>query len=445
MIVIDLFSGAGGLSEGFHTHDFKIAAHVEKEYWACETIKTRLFYHFLKAQNDLELYHEYLRVSDNYRNIEQSRGFVFQRYPELREKLEMEVLNRKFGNPHNDPTATSSTQMIRLIQNSLQYSRATSVDLIIGGPPCQAYSLVGRSRMKESVDKDSRNYLFQYYKRIVDEFKPKAFVFENVPGLLTAKKGKVYQEIKESFDKIGYTVLSGTSQEDKSNVIDFADFGVPQRRKRVILFGFQKRLNYEYPNFERHKLSWNSLLTTRDVISDLPTLKPKQGHDLRLFEYDMTKGVDHLSPYELMMREDSIGFTNHFARPIKESDAEIYQIAIEHAIQGRQIKYNELPERLKTHKNEKAFLDRFKVHWWNSIPHTVVAHISKDGHYNIHPDIEQCRSLTVREAARIQGFPDNYKFEGPRTAQYTQVGNAVPPIMSGVIARAVKDVINGHH
>ncbi|WP_268377194.1 DNA cytosine methyltransferase [Bacillus haynesii] len=211
------------------------------------------------------------------------------------------------------------------------------------------------------------------------------------------------------------------------------------------MFGFQKKLNYEYPNFKRHKLSWNSPLTTRDVISDLPVLKPKQGHDLRLFEYDTTQGVDHLSPYELMMREDSIGFTNHFARPIKERDAEIYQIAIEHATQGRQIKYNELPERLKTHKNEKAFLDRFKVHWWDIIPHTVVAHISKDGHYNIHPDIEQCRSLTVREAARIQGFPDNYKFEGPRTAQYTQVGNAVPPLMSGIIARAVKDVINGHH
>ena len=133
-------------------------------------------------------------------------------------------------------------------------------------------------------------------------------MFENVPGILTAKQGKVYQEIKESFDQIGYTVLSGTSQEDRSNVIDFADFGVPQRRKRVILFGFQKKLNYEYPNFERHKLSWNSPLTTRDVISDLPVLKPKQGHDLRLFEYDTTQGVDQLSPYELMMREDSIGY-----------------------------------------------------------------------------------------------------------------------------------------
>lgn len=441
MIVIDLFSGAGGLSEGFHKEGFNIVAHVEKESWACETIKTRLFYHFLKKNNDLELYHNYLRISNDYKKIKEHREIVYNRYPELREKIEMEVLNKKFGNPQNDPSATSSTQMIELIMDNLHANDTSQVDLIIGGPPCQAYSLVGRSRMKENADKDSRNYLFQYYKRIVQEFRPKAFIFENVPGLLTAKKGRVYEEIKAAFDQIGYTVLSGTDEDDRKNIIDFANFGVPQRRKRVLLFGFQKDLNYSYPNFEKYSTCWDSPMITKDIISDLPALAPNEGHDLKVTEYGDINNVQHLSQFQQKIREDSIGIVNHRARMVREQDAEIYALAIESAARGEQLKYNDLPKRLKTHKNEKAFLDRFKVHWWDNLPHTVVAHISKDGHYNIHPDIQQCRSLTVREAARMQGFPDNYKFEGPRTAQYTQVGNAVPPIMSEVIAKAVKEIL----
>ncbi|MBP3972223.1 DNA cytosine methyltransferase [Bacillus sp. WL1] len=441
MIVIDLFSGAGGLSEGFHKEGYKIVAHVEKELWACETIKTRLFYHFLKEKNDLELYYEYLRVSNNYKNLDQYREIVYKRYPELRQKIEMEVLNKKFGNPQNDPTATSSTQMIELITNSLRYSKESQVDLIIGGPPCQAYSLVGRSRMKENAEKDSRNYLFQYYKRIVEEFKPRAFIFENVPGLLTAKKGNVYKEIEESFDNIGYNVLLGKDEDNKKNVIDFADFGVPQRRKRVLLFGFRKDLGYSYPNFDKYKFSWECPMVTENIISDLPYLVPNEGKDLEVVEYSNTNNEHQFSAYAVKMREESIGVMNHRARTLKEQDAEIYTIAIKKAAIGEQLKYNDLPKRLKTHKNEKAFLDRFKVHWWGNLPHTVVAHISKDGHYNIHPDVQQCRSLTVREAARIQSFPDNYKFEGPRTAQYVQVGNAVPPIMSEVIAKAVKETL----
>lgn len=442
MIVIDLFSGAGGLSEGFHKEGFKILAHVEKEMWACETIKTRLFYHFLKEHDDLELYFTYLRESTNYRKVDESRELVYSHYPELRHKIEREVLNKKFGNPQNDSTATSSNQVIELIRDSLHYSDVNEVDLIIGGPPCQAYSLVGRSRMKENAEKDSRNYLFQYYKRIVQEFSPKAFIFENVPGILTAKKGKVYEEIKKAFDEIGYTVLSGIEEDDKKNIIDFGEFGVPQRRKRVLLFGFQKSLGYTYPDFSKYKLPWECSMSTRNVISDLPRLKPNEGQDLGVMNYYQIDNNHKLSCYEEIMRQESIGVLNHKARPLKERDAEIYRIAIKKARVGEQLKYNYLPSYLKTHKNEKAFLDRFKVHWWDSLPHTVVAHISKDGHYNIHPDIEQCRSLTVREAARIQGFPDNYKFEGPRTAQYTQVGNAVPPIMSQVIAKAVKEVLS---
>lgn len=440
MIVIDLFSGAGGLSEGFYEEGFKIVAQIEKEKWACETLKTRLIYHYLLKNNDLELYFEFLRKSSNYKTLNEDRKFIFKKYPELEEKIKYVILNKKFGNPANDKEATSSSEMIKEISISLRYNDATNVDLIIGGPPCQAYSVIGRSRLKESAEKDSRNYLFYYYLSIVKEFQPKAFVFENVPGILTAKNGLIFSLIQEEFDKIGYTILSGKNKDHKKNIIDFSDYGVFQSRKRVLLFGFKKEYGFPYLDLTRFAESWKESKNTKNAIGDLPPLLPGQGEDLKLMEYS-SQNYNELSEYQKKMRENSIGVLNHKARKIRKIDQEIYKLAIELSNKGLQLKYNELPNDLKTQKNEVSFLDRFKVHNWYRIPHTIVAHIAKDGHYNIHPDIEQVRSLTVREAARIQGFPDNYKFEGPRTSQYVQVGNAVPPIMSRVIAKAVKQIL----
>jgi DNA (cytosine-5)-methyltransferase 1 len=442
MIVIDLFSGAGGLSEGFHEEGFKIVAQVEKDKWACETLRTRTAFHFLKENNDLDLYNHYLRNIQSYRTISKNREIVFNKYPELKEKIEYEVLNSKFGNPQNDKEATSSKDIIHLINQSLKYNHASrNVDVLIGGPPCQAYSLVGRSRMKEVVSKDSRNFLFYYYLNLVKEFEPKMFVFENVPGILNARKGEVFVKIQEEFDKIGYTILSGPNQEHRKNIIDFNEYGVPQKRKRVLLFGFKNNLNLAYPDYSRYTVDWNEPTYTDQVLSDLPSLYPGQGDDFKFTEYENIQHTFGLSSYQKEMRIDSLGIINHKARPTKEQDRRIYRIAIDLASKGQQLDYSDLPTELKTHKNEKAFTDRFKVHWWRGIPHTVVAHISKDGHYNIHPDLAQTRSLTVREAARIQSFPDNYLFEGPRTSQFTQVGNAVPPLMSKIIAKSIKDIL----
>ncbi|PGQ79696.1 DNA (cytosine-5-)-methyltransferase [Priestia megaterium] len=440
MIVIDLFSGAGGLSEGFHGEGFKTIAQVEKDKWACETLKTRAFFHFLKEKGNLDTYFQYVRNTHSYKDIERSREMVYLKYPELKEKIEFEILNKKFGNPSNDPEASTSNQVIQLIEKSAKYNNVNHVDLLIGGPPCQAYSLIGRSRMKEAAEKDNRNFLFYYYLNLVKEFKPKAFLFENVPGILNAKKGKVFEAIQEEFDRIGYAILSGKEAEHRNNVLDFSDLGVGQKRKRVILFGFKKELNYPYPDFDKYKIHWSHKLDTNSIISDLPSLEPGQGDDHALLNY-IDNHSRYLNDYQLLMRTDSEGIMNHKARPLQDRDREIYGLAIERAKEGEQIKYFDLPSRLKTHKNEKAFLDRFKVHWSESIPHTIVAHIAKDGHYNIHPDIKQARSLTVREAARIQSFPDNYKFEGPRTYQFTQVGNAVPPLGSKVMARAVSEIL----
>lgn len=441
MYVIDLFSGAGGLSEGFHSEGYRIVTQIEKDSWACETLTTRSIYFYLKEMNDLSLYNEYLllNLNNNSKKINESREIIYKKYPDLKEKIKYQILNKKFGNPGNDPTATSSKQIIKLIEDSLRFNNANSTDLLIGGPPCQAYSIVGRSRMKESADKDPRNFLFYYYLNIVRQFEPKIFVFENVPGLLNAKKGKVFEKIQEEFDKIGYTILSGQGNDHMKNVLDFSSFGVPQSRKRVLLFGFKSDLNYSYPELDRYKYDWGHDINTESVISDLPFLYPNQGEDHKLMLYCDFDSGKPLSTYQNELRSESIGITNHKARPLRKQDISIYKIAIEKASRGEQLRYPDLPQELKTHQNEEAFIDRFKVHWWGNVPHTVVAHIAKDGHYNIHPDIEQYRSLTVREAARIQSFPDNFNFEGPRTAQYIQVGNAVPPIMSRILAKAIKD------
>jgi len=436
MIVVDLFSGGGGLSEGFHENGYKIVAQVEKDRWACETLRTRMIYHHLRNCNDLNLYFDYLKKHRSYKTINQDRIFIYEKYPELVEILDHVVLNKKFGNPASDPQATSTKEIIRLIDNSLRFHNENSVNVIIGGPPCQAYSIVGRSRMKEQAEKDPRNYLFFYYLTIVKEYQPDVFIFENVPGILNAKNGLVFEKIKEEFELAGYRLTTGIEKDDQKNVIDFADYGIPQKRKRVLLFGIRQGLKIGYPVFERYKYNWTNTLKVRDIISDLPFLHPGQGDDHKITDY---ASEIMLNPFLKEIRQNSIGVLNHKARPLHERDREIYKLAIIAAKNGVQLKYPDLPSHLKTHNNEKIFLDRFKVHWWDNIPHTVVAHIAKDGHYNIHPDISQLRSLTVREAARIQTFSDNHVFEGPRTAQYIQVGNAVPPLMSKIIAKAIRD------
>ncbi|MEH7309268.1 DNA cytosine methyltransferase, partial [Neobacillus drentensis] len=433
MVIIDLFSGAGGLSEGFHKEGFKIVAQVEKDRWATETLKTRYLFHELKKNNDLDLYFNYLNSKKTYKNIEEDREIILKKYGYLKEKLNVEILNKKFGNPSNDKEATSSKEIISLIENSLKLNNENSVSMIIGGPPCQAYSLVGRGRMGLDAEKDNRNFLFYYYLRIVKEFSPKMFVFENVPGILSAKKGKVFEEIQEQFDKIGYSILSGPNSGALANVLNFADYGVPQTRKRVLLFGFKKEFNLQYPSYLDKRVDWGHTLNTKNVLSDLPQLIPGEGTDSKV-DYD----INEITTFQSLMRNDSIGVFNHQARRIQDRDREIYKIAINKAKNGEKLSYPDLPSELKTHKNENVFKDKFKVHADNQIPHTVVAHISKDGHYNIHYDINQARSLTVREAARIQTFPDNFFFEGPRTAQFVQVGNAVPPLMSEIIAKTIK-------
>ena len=226
--------------------------------------------------------------------------------------------------------------------------------------------------MGDSVKKDNRNYLFYYYKDIVSYFKPKVFVFENVPGILTAKKGKIFSNIQEEFQKIGYTLMSGTNNDHNKNFLDAKDFGVYQTRKRLILFACRSDMNISYPNFLKYAFHFNELQSTRNAIGDLPYLNANSGDDFNLFDYASEAG----SEYQKLLRMNSIGIVNHRSRPNLLRDLKIYKLAIEKAYDGKQLKYFDIPKKLKTHKNEDNFEDRFKVHRWENIsPYNCSAYV----------------------------------------------------------------------
>lgn len=438
--VIDLFSGAGGLTEGFAREGFDIIAHIEKDPWACETLRTRVCYHWLKEQNRLDIYNRYLRSTQSVRKNASLKEEVFYNpYPELREFVTSRILNKTFGNPDKNPNTISSANAINDIRNIARQNGVQEISVVIGGPPCQAYSLIGRGRMKEQATKDDRNFLFKYYLDIVREFQPRLFVFENVPGILSAQKKQLFPAICEEFDNIGYGFIAGPNTSNQDNIVDCQQYGVYQTRKRVILFGYRKAdypQGFTYPDFAQFMEQLDEPANTENAIFDLPPLNAGQGANFWYGDYPPN---NELSQYQVLMRDESPGVLNHFARSHRNEDLKIYRMQIDASARGEKIPYSQLPESLQFHKNssKKVFEDRFRVHGSQEVPHTIVAHISKDGHYNIHPDQNQLRSLTVREAARIQSFPDNYFFEGPRTAQFVQVGNAVPPLLSQIIARAV--------
>lgn len=400
---IDLFAGAGGLSEGFIKAGFNPIAHVEIDSHACKTLETRLVYHKLKEKNNLGQYYDYLKGKISRDTLISNFG---------NSELSNSVLNIGIGGKNN---STIFDKVDKLTNNK-------EVDLIVGGPPCQAYSLVGRSRDAHRMKYDQRNFLYKEYAKFLKNYRPKVFVFENVLGLKTANNGQYLKNMMAYFKRIGYNVQY---KEKKSE-----DFGVLQKRRRIIIIGWRKDIDFHYPDFAKIDNSY----VVRDILSDLKKLKPGESKHWTKYQTNSTK---YLEEYDLRNGVDFV--SQHICRPHNNRDLNIYKIAIEKWLnKSERLKYPDLPAQLKTHKNEKSFIDRFKVVDVNGLSHTMVAHIAKDGHHYIYPDKRQVRSLSVREAARIQSFADDFYFEGGRTAAFRQIGNAVPPLMAKEIASQIK-------
>ncbi|MDB2438334.1 DNA cytosine methyltransferase [Hellea sp.] len=400
---IDLFAGAGGLSEGFLSAGFTPVAHVEADKAATFTLKTRAAYHYLKDQNKIGEYHKYLKGKI-------SRSELYDIIPD--DILET-VVHAKIGEDNK-----------RIFKNIDSLLGERSVDIIVGGPPCQAYSLVGRAPLKHKKT-DERRSLYIEYGRFLKKYNPKAFVFENVPGMLTAGGGVFFKNLQKYFKRIGYVL--------EPKILNAKDFGVIQNRRRIIIVGWRKGEVFEFP-----ELDCQSKEASRDeIFSDLKKIKP--GHSKRISKYSQ--------PCNQYLEESGIRncvdfVSQHVTRPHNDRDLRIYKLAIKKMNKGDRIKNNQIPENMRTQKNTTDFLDRFKV--VDKMPHTMIAHIAKDGHHFIHPDVTQCRSISVREAARIQSFPDDYYFEGVRenvfrSPAFRQIGNAVPPLMAKEIAIKIKD------
>ena len=377
---IDLFAGAGGLSEGFVNAGFTPVAHVEMNKDACDTLRTRTAFHWLKEKGQEEEYYDYLKGTI-------TREELWNKIPD---HLIKSVINKEI-----------SEDTLPIIFEQIDAELGTKkVDLVIGGPPCQAYSVAGRVR--KDMTNDPRNHLYKHYVEFLKKYQPKMFVFENVPGILSAKNGEYLQLIFDAVREAGYKL-------DKQ-VLNARDFGVLQDRKRVIIIGWRNDLNLEYPEFKKMEMQFQ---IAKHLFSDLPKIKSGQGN------WGVSKYTKRTNEYlEFSGIRKEIDFTTqHISRFNNENDLEIYRIAVDKWVnQGKRLNYGELPERLIKHNNVKTFTNRFQVVNHEGVSHTVVAHICADGHYYIHPDIHQNRSITVREAARIQSFPDDYFFESSRTA-----------------------------
>lgn len=504
--VIDLFAGPGGLGEGFSSiiegnmPHFKIVLSIEKEHNAHSTLELRSFLRQFGHKEVPEDYYRFLRQ-------EISREDLFHNFPDQAANARFEAKLATLGE-------TDAFKVDEWINEALHGYKNEWV--LIGGPPCQAYSLAGRSRNKGikgyELANDTRHSLYKEYLRIISKHWPSVFVMENVKGLLSTKiEGqklfdKIYDDLEnpgkatESEERYRYRIYSLVDSSDPqlgaNNVftIKCENYGIPQARHRVILLGV--RDSDEFENLTPETLQpEDEDVTTWDVIADLPRIRSglssqsngkswvetiseltkstwfndlreqeKKQIDESLAKLNQTvKSMPELG--SIFMRSETNppsklgywyvddrldGICNHITRSNMPSDLHRYFYAACYAsLHRKSPTLHDLPyDLLPSHKNvEKAlesknlFSDRFRVQLPDKPSTTITSHISKDGHYYIHPDPVQCRCLSVREAARLQTFPDNYFFCGSRTAQYTQVGNAVPPLLASKIARIVSSLL----
>lgn len=403
---IDLFAGCGGLSEGFlQTGKFEGLAHVEWESPMINTLRHRLVNKWNHSVEDAQK-----RVIK----------FDVQKTDELingQWSAETKALYEKENHPD-------------IVDKGLRGLVGQSVDLIIGGPPCQAYSIAGRAQSPTGMKFDCRNYLFESFVKIVDSFKPKVFVFENVPGLLSACPGDkpVRNRIYEAFQSIGYDIR--TPERLKDSVYCAEDFDVPQKRNRVIIIGTKHGSGLDaedlYRSLSAHK-SKKPHKTVKDAIGNMPKLFPKDkiirvGRNNVSHEQRDGEQIDLHIPRYHGVRDQRL-FTEWLANNMntfsQQEKKDLYTRITGHT--SNHIKYRNLE--------------------WDKPSPTIVAHLQKDGYMFIHPDIEQLRTITIREAALLQSFPIDYKFVASNPYCYKMIGNAVPVLFAKAIAESMYEVL----
>ena len=497
--IVDLFAGPGGLGEGMSillekegVPAFKTVASIEREKFSHQTLLLRHFFRSFRQENVPESYYDYLAG-----NI--TKDILIKDNPTEWKYAESSALQISLG------TETHG-QVKKVVKQRLGKSKKW---VLIGGPPCQAYSLVGRSRMMGSAgfQEDERHFLYKEYLKIIIDHSPPVFVMENVKGLLSAKVDgepvtqEIFRDLMNPKEAVGrkdnslcYRLYSlreeGGFKEGvnpASFIVKAEEYGVPQARHRIFIVGIRSDLSVTPSTLQKSRAP-----TVKDIIGNMPKIRS-----------GLSKGEDSAGRWKSVIREaaksawfqnifssnDRLAsvlnkctgpssqlparrfshryqvprtmqswygdnnlkvLTSHESRSHIETDLHRYLFASAYSqVQKVSPKLADFPEEiLPNHKNVedgrqgKMFSDRFRVQLSDRIATTITSHISKDGHYFIHYDPVQCRSLTVREAARLQTFPDNYHFEGPRTSQYHQVGNAVPPYLARQIAEIIKDVLD---
>lgn len=495
--VIDLFAGPGGLGEGFASlkdeHGravFRIAMSIEKDAIAVRTLRLRAAFRFLRERKLEDIY--YMRVRGE---IDEEEFLSDRDVIAAFAHADREVRCAELGKH-------SAASIDKWITTSIGHSKNW---ILIGGPPCQAYSMAGRSRRTNDSDfeEDEKHFLYREYLRILRKFAPPVFVMENVKGMLSTTHGgfdlfpRILADLQRPSRSLQYEIRSftedaGSTLDPSHYVIRSESHGVPQARHRVFLLGVRHDRKAR-----RHILlqSDQKIVTVSKVIGSLPRVRSRlsSGTDtvkswrnstiatakkLRGWKHKSRADIErniaaavsagryisrtgapfipkkfkplkgNLPPVLDWIIDRKIGgVLQHEARSHMAADLRRYMfLASFAAATGQSPKLGGFPARLlPKHTNVSAadtpFGDRFRVQRRNQPGSTVVSHIAKDGHYYIHYDAGQCRSLTVREAARLQTFPDNYYFEGNRTEQYQQVGNAVPPYLACQIAESVASLL----
>lgn len=395
---IELFAGAGGLLDGFEkTYFYNLIAAVEWMKPQVRTLVRRLEtkYHIDDAKNKV-------------------LNFDIQRTDEL---LYGWKGDKDFGD---------GPGLVSLVGGK-------KVDVISGGPPCQAYSVAGRIRDKNGMKDDYRNFLFEAYIRVINYFRPKIIVFENVEGILSAipTGERIVDLIRDSFDKSGYEIISDLR---KYALLDLTEYGVPQKRKRVIIIGIRrdvKEVNYQklLRNFYENTLISEKVKvvsTVRDAISDLPPIYPLD------------------EPKKHNAYDNSNDINGHSARFQNKRDQEIfYRLAKD--IEKGEFKYDSSKKLIELYYEQtgnRTNIHKYHVLRWDEPSNTIPAHLKKDGLRHIHPDPNQKRSITVREAARLQTFDDDFEFQESQSANFEMIGNAVPPLFAEKLGKLIPILIS---